>query len=505
MGNITRIITNQSQWIAENEFDLISKENDTVFSSVTKVSIDGKENGHQIGNYNYDEVKDAEEKDFPYGWWTYDYNGKKRVDYDKNDNTGFRSYLEKTVYFQLEVNDKVPLDTTIQFKLYDYDTALGLDNLNPDDDEFEGKEVIKTASVREVDGKKRITIELFLEPKWKNEIAEDRGSFRDGCLDLYWSWEYDNTSWVCSKEIILRIYPSKRTLYLQPAYSGYDFPEIRTSDGDIVLFSAGIGFENDDSKETKRILKEVGDLIKDRAQDKILEKLGKYSDDLRHTIAVRQLRKGKLVNNIGGKEFSRRIYTQPVFDNEGKEYIITKAANFGYRKGGNVITTKGISQIDYFREAGILNTTLKASKELLKIFDFVDLIKYMTGEKPETIPIPYWPLDFIVKLIAPSINDQFKEMWDEAIAEMVEQAKDMGLEGANKLKYTNGGIEKGYDITEIDQDTLDKLLLNGLNTLDEMRTMNNNNNPKPYVLLHHREVDEPIEEIYDIIDCIFIK
>ena len=91
MGTITRVINGQSEWIAENEFELVSKEQDSIFSSVTKVSIDGAKNGHEIGNYNYDETADTEEKDFPYGWWTYDYEGRKRVDYDKNDNTGFRS------------------------------------------------------------------------------------------------------------------------------------------------------------------------------------------------------------------------------------------------------------------------------------------------------------------------------------------------------------------------------------------------------------------------------
>lgn len=496
MGEIIRIIAEKSNWLSENDFDMISKEDDVSFSSITQVNINGDTSGRSIGEYDFKESIEND-KDFPLGYWSYDVEGKKRIPGDSNHQ--FRTTLEKTVFFQLDVGKNVLLNTSINFQLWEKDSIK-----LTDDSEFNEKNVIKTANVYEVNGKKKITIELFLENIWKKEIAKDRGAFQNGCIELYWRWELNNTDWT-SREVELSVYPSERTLYLQPAYSGYNFPEIRTVDGDIVLFSVGIGVENKSSKETDRILKEIGDLIKDRAQDKIIEKSGKYSDDLRHTIAIRQLKKGKLANNIGGKEFSRRIYTQPIFDNEGKEYIITKAANFGYKKGGQVVTTKGINQLDYFRETGVLNNILKASKELLHVFDFVDLIKFMTGEKQETIPIPYWPLDFIVKLIAPTINDQFKEMWDEAIVDMVDQAKDMGLETAKKIRYTNGGIEKGYDITEIDQSSLNKLFQDGINTLNELRDLNYNENPKPYVLLHHREEDDSIEEIYDIIDCIFIK
>ena len=245
--------------------------------------------------------------------------------------------------------------------------------------------------------------------------------------------------------------------------------------------------------------------IQEYMKSRVLDKLGEYSDKLRHTIAVRQLRKGKLVNNLGGIEFSKRIYTQPIYDNRGKMYIVTKAANFGYRKQGKVVTTKGISQLDYFKDVGALNKVAKASKELLKVFDFVDLFQYMSGERPETIPIPFLPLDFIVKVITPYMSNQITEMMDDVINEMVEAAKDKGLETVKKIKFTQGGAMKRYDTTEIDQESLNKLFKNEIETLNDLKDLNRNLNPKQYVILHYRENNDELDELHDIIDSIFIK
>ena len=246
---------------------------------------------------------------------------------------------------------------------------------------------------------------------------------------------------------------------------------------------------------------EIQDVVKGEA----LDKLGEYSDKLRHTIAVRQLRKGKLVNSLGEIKFSKRIYTQPIYDNKGEMYIVTKAANFGYRKQGQVVTTKGISQLDYFKDVGALNKVAKASKEILKVFEFVDLFQYMSGERPETIPIPFLPLDFIVKVITPYMSDQITEMIDDVINEMVEAVKDKGLETVEQIKFTQGGSMKGYDTTEIDQESLNKLFRNEIETLNDLRKLNENPNPKQYVVLYHYEENEELDEYYYIIDSIFIK
>jgi len=485
MGTITRIIGGKSKWFSKNQMEIIATEKDVMLSSQKRIILDGKEQGISMGQYNY-----TEKLDFPSGWWSYDYKGEKIIKENKTN-------LDKVVYFQLNVDDDVPDNTEIIFHLYNREYFLWMDRAKPDSNDFNEKEVIKKGTVRKVGEKKRITIELFLDILWKKKMKE-----KDmGYLDLHWRWEYKNEDWICANELHLKVFSSRRNLFLKPAHSGYNFPEIRTSDGDIIVFSAGVGFEGKNSPKIERVLGEIQDVVKDEA----LDKLGKYSDKLRHTIAVRQLRKGKLVNNSGGIEFSRRIYTQPIYDNRGEMYTVTKAANFGYRKQGQVVTTKGISQLDYFKDVGALNKVAKASKELLKVFDFVDLFQYMSGERPETIPIPFLPLDFIVKVITPYMSDQITEMIDDVINEMVEAAKDKGLETVEKIKFTQGGSMKRYDTTEIDQESLNKLFKNEIETLNDLVALNRNPNPKQYVILHYREKNDELDELHDIIDSIFIK
>ena len=485
MGTITRIIGGKSKWFSKNQMEIIATEKDIMLSSQKRIILDGKEQGISMGQYNY-----TEKLDFPSGWWSYDYKGEKIIKENKTN-------LDKVVYFQLDVDDDVPDNTEIIFHLYNRETLFMIDILNPDSNDFNEKEVIKKGTIRKVGEKKRITIKLFLDILWKKKMIEKNM----GYLDLYWRWKYKNVNWTCADKLHLKVFSSKRNLFLKPAHSGYNFPEIRTSDGDIIVFSAGVGFEGKNSPEIKRVLGEIQEYMKSR----VLDKLGEYSDKLRHTIAVRQLRKGKLVSNTGKIMFSKRIYTQPIYDNRGKMYIVTKAANFGYRKQGQVVTTKGISQLDYFKDVGALNKVAKASKELLKVFDFVDLFQYMSGERPETIPIPFLPLDFIVKVITPYMSDQITEMIDDVINEMVEAAKDKGLETVEKIKFTQGGAMKGYDTTEIDQESLNKLFRNEIETLNDLKDLNRNPNPKQYVVLYHYEENEELDEYYYIIDSIFIK
>ena len=88
---------------------------------------------------------------------------------------------------------------------------------------------------------------------------------------------------------------------------------------------------------------------------------------------------------------------------------------------------------------------------------------------------------------------------------MVEAAKDKGLETVEKIKFTQGGSMKRYDTTEIDQESLNKLFRNEIETLNDLRKLNENPNPKQYVILHYRENNDELDELHDIIDSIFIK
>jgi hypothetical protein len=415
------------------------------------------------------------------GWWSPDYEGIRNI--PEQDSNWPKAYLEETVYFQLNVSRHIPVGTSITFQLWDKDNPFN-DLTIFDDGKFDGKRVFKTVMVREVNGQHRITIELYLNPKWHIDIKKDERGSINSCLEFYWTWKYHNTYWK-SNNNILDVYRSKTTLFIKPACEGYNFPEIRTADGDIVVFSKGIGLEHEPSEELKNQLGTIADKIKGDLYGDVRETMMKYSDNMRHTIAVRQLKKGYLANNLGKIEFSRKIYTKPVYDNSGELYEITKAANFGYRKEGKLITTKGISQLDYFKEIGTLNTIAKASKELLGIFNFAsNVISFAMDEKSATIPTGFAPLDFIVTLIMPNITKFILESWDSPVYELAEKAKNRGLRGIDEFLQSSGGGEKRYvfDFTKINQQTLDKLLKGEYKTLTELRENNTISNSTSYYI-----------------------
>ncbi|EJG02507.1 hypothetical protein [Flavobacterium sp. F52] len=452
-------------------------------------------------------VREEPEKAFS-GWWSPDYEGMRNI--PEQDANWPKAYLEETVYFQLNVSDSIPVGTSITFQLWDKNTPFK-DLTIFDNPKFDGKMVYKTAMVREVNGQHRITIELYLDPKWHIEIKKDEKGSINSRLEFYWTWKYHNTYWK-SNNNILGIYRSKTTLFIKPAYEGYNFPEIRTSDGDIVVFSKGIGLEHEPSNELENQLNTIADNIKSEMYGDVREAMMKYSDNIRHTIAVRQLKRGYLANNLGKTEFSHKIYTKPVYDNSGELYEITKAGNFGYRKNGKLVTTKGISQLDYFKEIGVFNTIAKASKELLGIFDFAsDVINFAMDENPKTIPTGFAPLDFLVALVMPSISDPILETWDNVAFELAEKAKDKGVRGINDFILTNAGkdIRYGYNFLQVNQIVLDKLLKGEIKKIDDLQNLqreNNNFSSSPsYILFYYKQKQKDRDEEETIIDCIFIN
>jgi hypothetical protein len=461
-------------------------------------------------------------KYFVKGWWT-----------DKHDKPIKEARILDTVKFHIQTQGiENPKGKKIEIKLFEYDTSVylslgtygsGAVETRPFDDHVRivsGKNEITELTLDE-NGKTAITINLT----WgMHEMFNETffGGFAEmGLLEFYFECSYgeDRGIWLpANMGDYLKVTISNQSLFIKPAYEGYNFPEIRTAEGDIVVFSAGIGLEHEPSKELEGQLDAIADKIKSEFYGDVREAMMKYSDNMRHTIAVRQLKKGYLANNLGKIEFSRRIYTKPVYDNSGKLYEITKAANFGYRKEGKKVTTKGISQLDYFREVGTFNEIAKASKELLGIFNFAsDVISFAMDENPKIIPTGFAPLDFLVAMVMPSISNPIIEIWDNVVFELAEKAKDKGIKGIDAFLESPGGKEKRYDFakTNISQDTFNKLLKGEFKTLKELSDTQNNlrikmnnyeyENSLIYTLFHYIKKDEDVKKDLIIIDTIFIN
>jgi hypothetical protein len=509
-GNIIRNIFGTSYKEAES-ITINASEGPLSFKSPKEITFHGKNGGKKFGDYV---VKEEEEQEITFsGWWSPDYDGTRNLE---RDSINPKAYLEETVYFQLNVSNHIPLGTNITFQLWDKDTPFK-SSPNFDDNKFDGEKVFRDAVVREVNGKHRITIELFLSPKWHNDIIKDKKLSYNLHLEFYWTWKYNNQKWN-SVNNLLHVYPSKTTLFIKPAYEGYGFPEIRTADGDIIVFSAGIVATEEPSKELEEAMETILDDIKANAMRELREKMVKYSDKLRYTLAVKQLKKGHLANNMGKIEFSRRIYTQPVFDNSGKVYEITKAANFGYKKDGKLVTTKGISQLDYFREVGIRNTILKGAEKLSWVLQILDVLKFDVDEKADTIITAFVPLDFLNAMVYPSIREPIVRIWNDLVVDAVEKAKDNGIRGIRNLagsNWFNKNKYGKYNYIEISSEMLNKLLTNKYKTFEDLereqielrKSMNQYEYQSGlvYTVFYCEKIDNEIEKLITYVETIFIN
>ncbi|WP_149207020.1 hypothetical protein [Flavobacterium johnsoniae] len=487
------------------------------FANEIEINSNGPIN-YYAPEYTYGEpearpIKEEPQKAFS-GWWSPDYEGIRNI--PEQDSNWPKAYLEETVYFQLNVSERIPVGTSITFQLWDKDNPFN-DLTIFDDAEFDGKRVYKTVMVREVNGQHRITIELYLNPKWHIDIKEDQKGSINGCLEFYWTWKYHNTYWK-SKNNILDVYPSKTTLFIKPAYEGYGFPEIRSADGEIIVFSAGIVATEEPTKELENVMDKICENIKNNAMFELREEMVKYSDKLRFSIAIKQLKKGHLVNNMGKLEYSRRIYTKPVFDNGGELYEITQAANFGYKKEGKVLTTKGISQLDYFKQVGVRNALLKNAEKLNFIINAIDTVKFGMDGKMETLITMFVPLDFLNAVVYPSISKPIEEVWDNIVVYDVEKAKDNGLRGIYELakgRLFNEERYGNYECTKVNEEILNKILNGEIKSLDNWQVLQREKRETMehyeyeesliYTILHYSKTEEKTDRLITYIDAIFIN
>ncbi len=487
------------------------------FANEIEISSNGRID-YYAPEYSYGEPEPRPVREEPEiifsGCWTSDYEGMRNLE---RDATNPSSNLGETVYFQLKVSNTIPIGTNITFQLWDKDFGGILKWFLSDDDTLDGKRVYRNAVVREVHGEHRMTVKLFLNPKWYDDLVADLGRFKNGCLDFYWTWQYNGQPWI-SNNNILNVYPSKTTLFIKPAYEGYGCPEIRYADGELIVFSAGIVAIEEPSKEVEKIMDTILDDIQKNAMTDVREKMVKFSDKLRYTIAVKKLKKGYLANNMGKIEFSKRLYTKPVFDNSGELYEITQAANFGYKREGKLITTKGISQLDYFREVGVRNSILKGSHKLNYVMDILDVLQFGINGKMETLTTMFAPLDFLNAVVYPSISKPIKEVWDNIVSYDIEKAKDNGLKGIYHLASSEDfNREKygDYKYIEINQDMLKNLLESKYKTFEELeknqiqlrKTMDKYEYQESlvYTILYYKKIDDNIDKPMTYIETIFIN
>lgn len=132
-------------------------------------------------------------------------------------------------------------------------------------------------------------------------------------------------------------------------------------------------------------------------------------------------------------------------------------------------------------------------------------------ENPKTIMTGFAPLDFLVAMVSPSITESIIASWDSPVYELAEKAKDKGIRGINEFIITNAGKESryGYNILEINQIVLDKLLKGKIKNIEDLQNLQRENNNLPsstsYILFYYKQKQKDRDEEVTILDCIFIN
>ena len=463
--------------------------------------------------------------------------------------------IGETIFFRVKTKD-ISENTPIFFELWEHDgisipTIFGtIVDIRAYDDYV--PLVIKETGARSitanVDKNGYATISVELTEILEKYIEEDAGNK----MELYFIVRYLGFEPINylprDSGKYLKVGYSDRTLYIQPATdnSGYGLPEFRTADGDILIFSGGVETEdntigNFPKEEGQDALDRLGDKAKDKIMGKLEDKATDKAKDLlqkgRTTIAIHQLKMKKLAFNDGQVRQRKQLYSYKVFDKAGENYEIQKASNYGFKNHstGEVVTSKGISQLDYFRETNIYSKVAKVGMNALECLSFLDLAKFISGNGGQgQIPSPIPALDFVIGLMLAETKEQIKEMTDEAVEATLETAKDLGIKGieefinlnTNDISLSTGNVidmgVKKYQTIEVSQDILENLLAGKIRKFEKLQTLSDeqrkidnhmfyqginkiHTSSLNYLILYRWEFDERINDYVRIIETVFKK
>jgi hypothetical protein len=475
-----------SNWFLENDDvnELLSS-----FSSKKMISILNKNN--EIFDENVEHITKLFSLSLN-GYWSKDKEGKLKI---TKANLGEMVYFHLTaegikdnteIVLQLEEDDGLLKKQETLFKRLNSNKKVVEQNINK-------KVFIKN---------KHATVSLYLDELWADMIEKDLGKE----IELIWK-AYSKTFEKRVESDELNVGYSKRHLFLKPAYENYSLPELLTNEGEAIIFA-------------------LSDFAKEEVKKQLIETAGKLAENYRYNLAVRVLKSGKIATNIGEVyERKKAIYTYNVFTNEGKELTLKKASNFGFKNkyvnNGKLVTSKGISQIDYFTNIGLKNNVLKTSTDITKIWDIFDLEKVLFKDDFSDIPMGYFgnPVSFAYALlnefvIKPTIQD-IKNDWNKGLEEDFETIyKPKGLE-ACKAFAKSRTINSPIEFLDIFTPTLQKLLKNEFLSIDEIDKYNSSIQEKEFIKANNKHITHTVffkyvENKYDLdddafINCIFIN
>lgn len=179
------------------------------------------------------------------------------------------------------------------------------------------------------------------------------------------------------------------------------------------------------------------------------EKLGEYLVERSYTESLKKLSKGKLMASNGNIYTSRRLIDNQIIsliDGSAKEGI-TRAANFGFSHGGEVVTTLGINQGEAFSIRGKAGMIKKAGTIAKNLGFFTDILGLVidTAKNPEDglNALSLSPLG----VLSQQMYEKDKAFLENSIFRDFEIEKLKGVEAANDfVKKYNHNYTKNFEV-----------------------------------------------------------
>lgn len=497
-GNIIRNIFGKSYKEAESITKDASK-GALDFKSPKENTFYGKDGGKKFGDY--EEKKEEQEEIAFSGWWSPDYEGIRNLE---KDSRGPKSSLGKTVYYHLIVSKDIPVGTSITFQLWDKDTLMFLDFLVPDDYKFGGKKVYRTATVREVNGKHQITIELFLNPNWNSDLVSDmKGYFKDGCLDFYWTWEYNKKPWT-SNTNLLSVYPSETTLYIKPAINNrnYGLPEIYSNSGLVILYAI--------EKLPNGTIKHFTMLkLRTTTTFRFFADINKFKKEIYEEVInldTNRLTSASYAVEDGITIFKTNKNVSQIFIDEHMVEVPIEG------RGQMVINNFKFKTVKFAKVAA------KAYGHYIVLSEMKEMIPMLSSNDKFNMPSLSTFVGFIPQLevvafgvavvgwmVAGSLKE-VDEIVDESMWADWQNAKGKGLKYAQDFMRNSWGREKLFRSFSVSKETLDKLLKGNFKTLKELENFNNQDRSnKNNTIIIYDILDLNIRKNITILDSIFIN
>ena len=222
-----------------------------------------------------------------------------------------------------------------------------------------------------------------------------------------------------------------------------------------------------------------------------------------------------MVDNMGKVYKGKRLIREykKMYSNSGQLFEnVKKGKNFGYNHGNGLVTTKGVSQYDYFSKTGKRVKALGLLKKVGSVFDVFDLVKFTMDESDTSMPSGmFGPLAPLAELAGVLVQEQIAEtdMWLEDIVQLeVDEAKLKGLEATRKaINSWNHNKEFKWDLLPISKETANKLLAGEFETFDEFYefSIDDINRELNIEVLYRKIVNANREEDIYIIETIFIN